>query len=343
MSAGVLMLAAVTLILGVIVIRAYLWPRIHAARERRLRVEMEDALKQIYHAQQQGTPATLDSVSGALGVPRKRTVDLVAAMERARLLRVSGSGIILTPAGQSLALQVIRAHRIWERYLIDEVGTALADVHALAETQEHGLSTHQVDHLDAKLGHPSYDPHGDPIPTAAGDLAHRDAVPLVEWPLGRLGRIVHVEDEPPSVFAQILSEGLVPGIDVEPLEVDEGSGLHLRTSTHECWLPSVVAASIHVGPAPREPEAEPLSSLHPGERAVVLALKSTGLVRRRLMDLGLTPGVAVRAEMTSALGDPVAYMVRGTMIALRREQAAQVLVRREEIPDTAAREEALPR
>jgi DtxR family Mn-dependent transcriptional regulator len=336
-----LAVAVAVLVAGIVLMRTHLGPRIRAARERRRRVAMEDALKHIYDAQHRAAPATVDSLSGALGLARGRAVDLIAAMERARLLRVTGDGLVLTPAGRSLALQVIRAHRIWERYLTDEVGTALADVHSLAEAQEHDLSVRQVDHLDARLGHPPYDPHGDPIPTGSGDLERRDAVPLVEWPLGRLARIVHVEDEPPSVFAQILSEGLVPGIDVEPLGAD-GKGLHLRTSTHECWLPTVVAAGIFVHPAPVEPEAEPLSALKPGERAVVLALRNTGLARRRFMDLGLTPGVLVRAEMTSAFGDPVAYRVRGTLIALRREQAAQVLVRRETVSKSPPREAVIP-
>ncbi len=332
MAVTVLALGALLLVGALLLLRWRLRPWVQRARERQRRIDLEDALKHIYDPQHRETPATPESLAGALGLARGRTVDLIAAMERARLVRVTGSGLVLTPAGQSLALQIIRAHRIWERYLVDEVGTALQDIHALAETQEHDLSVQQVDRLDTQMGHPRYDPHGDPIPSAGGDLQRQDVTPLIEWPVGRLARIVHVEDEPPSVFSRILSEGLVPGLDVTPLEAD-GKGLHLRTSTHDCWLPHVVAASILVGLAPAEPQAEPLSALVPGERAIVLALKNTGLVRRRFMDMGLTPGVGVQVEMRSALGDPVAYRVRGTLVALRREQAAQILVRRQVVSE----------
>jgi ferrous iron transport protein A len=73
-----------------------------------------------------------------------------------------------------------------------------------------------------------------------------------------------------------------------------------------------------------------LAMLSPGESATVAAVTTAGLARRRLMDLGLTPGVKVEAVMPSALGDPMAYRLRGSLIALRREQAAQVLIRNRE-------------
>jgi DtxR family Mn-dependent transcriptional regulator len=321
---------AAALLAGLLLLRrSGLWRRSQHRRGRQRRILVEDALKHVHTSHHRGVAATPESLAGALGLSRGRAVDLLKSMESTRLVRIAGGGILLTPAGLALALQVIRAHRIWERYLTDEVGAALPEIHEQAEAQEHDLSTHQVDVLDAHLGHPRYDPHGDPIPTGAGELERSDATPLTDWPHHRPGRIVHIEDEPPSAFAQILSEGLLPGVDLVVLGVD-GGGLHLRLSSHECWLPQVVAAGIMVAPSVPESQAEPLSSLQPGERAVVVALKAQGLTRRRLMDLGLTPGVVVEASMRSALGDPVAYKVRGAVVALRREQAARVLV--EEAP-----------
>jgi DtxR family Mn-dependent transcriptional regulator len=318
--------AAILLVGLALFVRKRVLRRGRRGRERQRRILIEDALKHVHVSQHRGSTATPESLAGALNLPRRQAVDLVGSMESARLVRATGGGILLTATGHALALQVIRAHRIWERYLTDEVGAPLPDIHTMAEAREHELSANQVDALDAHLGHPRYDPHGDPIPTAAGDLAPREATPLTEWPPNRPGRIAHIEDEPPSVFAQILSEGLLPGIDVEVLDGD-GGALHLRTSTHECWLPRVVAAGILVSSTVPESKAEPLSALPVGARAVVAALKCQGLVRRRFMDLGLTPGAVVRAIMSSALGDPVAYEVRGTLVALRADQAAQILVR----------------
>lgn len=69
-----------------------------------------------------------------------------------------------------------------------------------------------------------------------------------------------------------------------------------------------------------------LNAIHPGQKAIVRALASEGLERRRLMDLGLLPGTLVEVELTSPLGDPTAYLVRGTLVALRKEQAARIQV-----------------
>lgn len=74
------------------------------------------------------------------------------------------------------------------------------------------------------------------------------------------------------------------------------------------------------------PAASSLADLRPGQAGVVAELRSHGLERRRMMDLGLIPGTVVVAEMDSPLGDPVAYRVRGALVALRREQAALVLI-----------------
>jgi DtxR family Mn-dependent transcriptional regulator len=303
--------------------------RIQSAQGRRRRIQVEDALKHIHDCQYRGVTATGASVAGALGASQGRAVALVAAMERKGLVVAHGGGLALTPLGRALALQVIRAHRIWERFMTDELGAALGDVHAAAEAREHDLSVPEVDALDARLGHPSHDPHGDPIPSGGGDLEHADATPLTDWPWRKAARVVHIEDEPPAVCAQILSEGLIPGTDLEVVESDE-HGLHLRTSSDECWLPHIVAAGILVKAAAPERPSLPLAMLSPGETATVTAITTAGLARRRLMDLGLTPGAKVEVVMPSALGDPMAYRLRGSLIALRREQAAQILVRNRE-------------
>jgi DtxR family Mn-dependent transcriptional regulator len=324
---GVLFLLAGAVLLTVAAaVGVWLRRQLRRAQGRRRRIQIEDALKHIHDCQYRGVTATGASLAGALGISQGRAVTLVAVTERAGLVAAHGGGLVLTPLGRALALQVIRAHRIWERYMTDELGAALGDIHATAEAREHDLSIPEVDALDARLGHPSHDPHGDPIPSAGGDLERADATPLTDWPLRRAARVAHIEDEPPAVCAQILSEGLIPGTDLEVVESDE-HGLHLRTSSHECWLPHIVAAGILVKAVAPEPPSLSLAMLSPGDSATVAAVTTVGLARRRLMDLGVTPGVKVEAVMPSALGDPMAYRLRGSLIALRREQAAQVLVR----------------
>ncbi len=73
-------------------------------------------------------------------------------------------------------------------------------------------------------------------------------------------------------------------------------------------------------------DQQTLNSLKPGQRAVIKALHAQGLERRRLMDLGLLPGTVVMAELVSPLGDPTAYLVRGTLVALRQEQSRRIAI-----------------
>lgn len=324
---------AITLLVGGGVI---LWPRTGLLAlwsrmcEVRRRVLAEDALKHLHSREWGGRPATPDSLAGTLRVSPLRATNLVAQMEARGWLRASGDGLRLTPTGERLALQVVRAHRLWERYLVDEARMPLVDVHAEAERREHVHSADVLDAFDAAMGYPSTDPHGDPIPTASGELARVSAKPVTDWPLKSAARIVHIEDEPVAIFAQIDAEGFHPGQTIRVVEADtrrivisDGQETHV--------VAPVVAANIFVGPPVADgerPGARPLTALHPGQRATVCRLDEAlqGFTRRRLLDLGLTPGTAVGAEMSSFAGDPMAYRVRGSLIALRREQAKHVFV-----------------
>jgi DtxR family Mn-dependent transcriptional regulator len=146
---------------------------------------------------------------------------------------------------------------------------------------------------------------------------------------------VHIEDEPAAVYAQILSEGLLPGVIVTVMEECTERGLHLRVDGVESWMAPVVAANISVAPIqPEEALHETrLAALRPGQAATVVRLDFSGLDRWRLEDLGLLPGTRVVAEMRSPLGEPTAYRVRGALIALRKEQAQLIRVKPEEIEE----------
>lgn len=305
------------------------WRRV---RRHQQRVIIEDALKHVHSRRHRGYRATPESLAGALGLSLTEAVDLIAHMEAQGLLQSTGEGLQLTPQGRGWALHVIRAHRLWERYLADEVGLPLRDLHAVAERQEHRLTPSELDTLEADLGFPRRDPHGDPIPTAGGELEPHPGTPLLDWPPGEPAQIVHIEDEPQTIFEHIVAEGLLPGLVVEILASGE-QGLHLRMDGDDCWLAPVVAGNIFVSTPPPEPalpaDAERLSTLQPGEQATVLALESKGLTRRRFLDLGLTPGVTIECALPGMFRDPRAFRVRGTLVALRREQTDQIWVQRQ--------------
>ena len=281
-----------------------------------------------------GNAPTRESIAGVLGVSLNETAELIADMERDRLLAMQGDGVRLTPDGREAALHIIRAHRLWERYLAEETGYAAADWHGQAELQEHRLSSAELDAIASRLGHPTHDPHGDPIPTAAGEIVEHGGLPLHDFPIDTPGRIVHLEDEPDIVYAQLLAEGLHLGM---PIRITEITPTRIRfwANGNEHNLAPALAANIsvaHVAPVENGHIAgERLSTLQPGETAVVTRIspRSRGAEKRRFMDLGILKGTQITAEIRSPSGDPTGYRIRDAIIALRKEQADQIYITKE--------------
>ncbi len=303
--------------------------RLAVARER-----AENALKHILRQATDGHSASFSSLQGALRLPDRALMALTERLECDGLVRTDGALLHLTPDGEQLALHVLRAHRLWELYLADELGVPLDRVHAEAERAEHLLSRPQLDRLSASMGHPVVDPHGDPIPIGDSPVPASPGTPLSSWPPSTPGRIVHLEDEPPLAFAQLIAQGLRLGqvvrvIDRSPTRVVLSDG------ETEYRLAPLLAANIHVAPIDTEAIERPaavmtLTSLPSGASAEVVTLDPSfrGFARRRLLDLGFTPGARIRSDLSTFAGDPRAYRLRGTTIALRRAQSDRVLVRR---------------
>jgi DtxR family Mn-dependent transcriptional regulator len=333
--------AILLLIAGALILLAAVlfWPgrgllvRWSDARRKTERVLVEDALKQLYDEEYLGRVANLNSLAGALGVPRNRAADLVGRLEAMELIVYEEGGLRLTPEGRRNALRIIRIHRLWERFLAEHSGLAQTEWHARAERLEHTTTEEQAEALAERMGHPRFDPHGDPIPTSTGEIAPPRGQPLNDLRPGERATIVHVEDEPAAVYAQLVAQGIEPLMTVGVLEVS-GERIRFELDGDEHVLAPVVARNVSVIPlaAPeREPAAsDKLSALAPGERAVVVRISQAcyGPQRRRLLDLGLIPGTEVEAELAAPSGDPVAYRIRGATIALRREQADRVHIER---------------
>ncbi len=307
--------------------------RLKEAYRLRQRETVEDALKVLIELGEQRPANMADILAGRLHLSRRAALRLIQLLSERGLLRVEDDHVRLTPLGRALGLHVVRAHRLWECYLSDDAAVPLKDVHRLAEKAEHHLSPHDVRRLEARMGYPRYDPHGDPIPREGDEEVDRPGTPLTAWPVGTPARIVHVEDEPESLFAQVLAEGLTPGTQVIVVERSP-QGLHLQADGNDIWLATVVASHVHVAPVPQDlpqttgnmtlaevPEGMPV-------KVVGLSPEVRGLLRRRLLDLGFTRGAVVEPVLRSSFGrgDPTAYRVRGTLIALRREQAQHIFV-----------------
>ena len=233
-----------------------LWRRFQAHRER---TRAEDALKHILAWQDRSKPASVESLAGGLRLKPSAALHLATRLEAAGWVECGAAGIELTRAGKHRALQVVRAHRLWERHLSDDANMPIGRLHQAAERAEHSLSKADVARLDAHLGHPQHDPHGDPIPSADGSIDTLDAVSLNDWPSGAPARIAHIEDEPDAVFREILATGLRPSQVVRILEADAAS-LRLEFEGKERRIGRALAINIQVA-AVRQEDLLPADAL----------------------------------------------------------------------------------
>lgn len=312
------------------------WQRWRQAAARR---QVEDALKFLFDREQEGRRASPEGLAGALRLSERAALGLIERLEGLALAAHDRRDLELTADGRRAALQVVRAHRLWERYLADEARMPLEQVHTVAHRREHGMSAGEIDALDASLGHPARDPHGDPIPSAAGALRTRqdesgDAQPLTALRVGAIGRVVHLEDEPPLAYAQLLAEGLRVGQALTVLEV-RPERIAVTDGEREIVVAPAIAANVLLQPdaaVETLPQGVlPLSRLGGKAAGEIVALdeRCQGFTRRRFLDLGLTPGTRIAPELANAFGEPRAYRVRGTLIALRNDQADMIWVREE--------------
>jgi DtxR family Mn-dependent transcriptional regulator len=296
------------------------------------REKVEDLLRELLECEYRGEPASGERLFGHGGMSREATLQALARGAAAGLIENAGTGWRLTPTGREAAVLVMRAHRLIETRLARESSVPAARWHELAHAAEHRLTRDEVNRLADALDNPRFDPHGDPIPTREGVLPEAEGEPLLAWHVGEPGVITHVEDEPPSLFARLVADGVFAGMRFTLLESMHW-GCKLRLEGRMQVLPLELASLVRVRSplatdTPVPAGALRLSDLGPGDvgRVVALLPGCIGAERSRMLDLGFVPGSRIEPEFQSVFDGPVAYSVRGTLIGLRRSQAQQVLV-----------------
>jgi len=345
MAENALWLTVVTLVVALLLL--LFWPvqgvfwRWLRGRRKTGRVLVEDALKHVYEMGRSERRPTVQSVAGALNITAARAAGIIAQMIERELLIVRAEIYQLTAEGTEYALHVIRAHRLWERYLADATGYVDREWHAQANRQEHELSPRDVDALAAQLNYPTHDPHGDPIPSPNGVLPLAATRPLMALHVGQLGRVVHLEDEPAELYAQLVAAGLYPGMELRLVEQSDREVCFWAEGREHAFTP-VLAANISVLPLPLSSELAPEAAVErlcdlpvdAKARIKTIAAACRGGERRRLLDLGILPGTLVEMAFSSPGGNPRAYRIRGALIALRREQASHIHIESlSEVPD----------
>jgi DtxR family Mn-dependent transcriptional regulator len=198
---------------------------------------VEDYLKCIL-LEQQSDPATLVSmrqISLALSVAPGTVTSMVKTLADSGLVAYEPySGVRLTPAGSQLALHVLRRHRLIELFLVRVMGMDLSEVHAEAEELEHAVSEQLVERMDAMLGYPSVDPHGDPIPSASGAVQELDLPSLAECPLEAPLRVARIGDQSREFLKLVERRRLLPGSELRVEKRDEAADyVELRLQSGE--------------------------------------------------------------------------------------------------------------
>ena len=191
-----------------------------AAERARPSEAIEDYAKAIYSlAGRTGGAVSTNALAERLGVTPASVSAMVKKLhERGLVEHVPYRGVALTPDGTRVALEVLRHHRLLETYLAEHLGVPWDRVHEEAEALEHVLSEYLEARIAAKLGHPTHDPHGDPIPSVELEIAEGSTVPLSDLVSGDRGRFVRVSDSDPEMLRYLAERGVTLGDELEVLE-----------------------------------------------------------------------------------------------------------------------------
>ena len=288
-------------------------------------VEAEDVLKIAYALKEAGHTLNEKELARSAGFSGGLSRELAGALIAFKWAEVNAQGVMhLTKTGEDRARELIRAHRLWERFLVDRKGIPLGAIHAEADRREHEMTSQEMKSLDIELGYPAWDPHGHAIPAQGGKVPSPQGHPLseVSTPGSRL-RILSLDDKPASLLAQLIALGLKPGVVVEVM--DQESDL-LRLKLNNNIIPLAIAAARYVSVIPAPALAVQLGELPVGSRVRVVEIEGSGKHQRRMLDMGFVPGAEVTVIRKAPLNDPTEYSVKDTAVALRQKDANSILV-----------------
>ncbi len=218
-------------------------------------VSQEDYLKAIYLLQREGTAATVTALARRLKVRPASVTEMLGRLRAHGLvLRQPRGPAALTDEGRTIALRVIRRHRLLEQFLYRVLGMPWDQVHEEAEALEHAVSPRLEARISEVLGYPTRDPHGDPIPAEDLSLTEDEVcVRLGQMSPGQRGTVVRVTIQEPERLRYLGNKGLYPGAQVEVTGSEPFDGpMRLRVDGKETWLGREMAKGICVKPESRK-------------------------------------------------------------------------------------------
>jgi DtxR family Mn-dependent transcriptional regulator len=202
---------------------------------------VDDYLKTIYHhTEWQSERITPSQLATELGLAPSSVTEMVQKLAAQGLVTHRPYGpIALTEAGAHRAAAIIRRHRLIETWLVGEFGYAWDEVHDEAEVLEHAMSDRLLEGIDERLGRPRFDPHGDAIPDAAGNVLREPFVLLAAAAPGHVGRVLRVSDRDPQLLRAVEAAGVAVGATVT---VTDAATLRMREV--ELSLPADAATAV---------------------------------------------------------------------------------------------------
>ncbi len=296
------------------------------------RIVLEDVLKYLYKNTLELKACNSVCITENLTYSQSKIKHTLGNMESSGLIAMDDKTVVLSEVGNEYALRILRAHRLWERYLAEKTGYDSKDWHDIAEVKEHELDEHTVTNLSSLLGNPLYDPHGKPIPPTNGRMDFLETVPLSNLPINTKARIVNIQKTPLLVYDQIVAENIHIGALVRIVE-STSNRIVFHSENKEFILSPAIAKNIILNVLSVDTRDDKnlmvLSELKINEKATILGLSKEcrGENRRRLLDLGFVPSSEVAINLLNPLGDPTSFLIKGASIALRKKQASKVFIK----------------
>ncbi|MEM6525099.1 MAG: metal-dependent transcriptional regulator [Bacteroidota bacterium] len=186
----------------------------------------ENYLKVIYHlAEQSGESVSTNAIADELNTKAASVTDMIKRLSSKGVLSYQKyKGVLVSAEGKTAALQVIRKHRLWETFLVAKLKFNWDEVHEVAEQLEHIKSPLLIKRLDELLGHPKFDPHGDPIPDENGEFNEKPKSPLFELGIEQSGIVVTVQDDSPEFLQYLDKIGIYIGAKIKLIDKVEFDG-----------------------------------------------------------------------------------------------------------------------